>query len=125
MIESFLTSKFLAEVYNYLKGKTFEKKVKLKISQSDLENAINLHIKFVNNWASDVQFRDMENPKALDKIYIDLDFYVTPLRLQYFENKRENSLKLEEVFKKQNRHLVILGQPDAGKTTSMKHYAKD
>lgn len=121
MIEKILVSKFISEVYDYLKSKALDKKARLEVSKKDFENAIFHHTSFVKNWASDVQFRDMENPKPLEKVYIDLDFYITPLKVQYFEQNRDSSIKLDEIFKSQERHLIILGQPGAGKTTSMKH----
>lgn len=79
------------------------------------------HVAAIREWSSAISFSDLSGgTKRLDEIYVELDTYVTPTRLHFSDKERSQTLPLEEAIFRKAHHCVILGQPGAGKTTSMK-----
>jgi len=71
-------------------------------------------------WADTVAFRDLRSAKNLNKIYIDLDLYLTPAKLHLDFSEKSDKVSMETTLLNLETNAVILGQPGAGKTTSMK-----
>lgn len=120
MIKELIIKKGFDEAYSFLKKLVLDKEGVLKVSEKDLETSISYHLQFVLNWSKDVSFRELPEAKPLEYIYVDLDYYLTPKRLQYLPEE-DKKIRLRDIFSNLNRHIVILGQPGAGKTTSMKY----
>lgn len=108
------------------------KSVSLKLNTSELfDGSIELdyeitlarvkeHVENTSRWARTVKFSDLEKERSLGSVYIQLDTYLMPLRKHYSEVERSKKLRLEEAVLSKKGHCVILGQPGAGKTTSLK-----
>lgn len=120
MIFEYLTKKFLDELYNRIKKIILDNDYSLLRSRKDLENSIDHHLNSVRNWSEQISFKDLNKHKSVKEIYIDVDLYLTPLKLHVDRKERENILSLKEVLELHHGHTIILGQPGAGKTTSMK-----
>jgi len=94
--------------------------VKLLSTEKDMNESLSSHMEFIVNWSKKISFAELRKGKPTEESYIPLELSVMPLR------KRENTseilprVRLAELLKDDN-HLVILGQPGAGKTTSMKN----
>lgn len=87
----------------------------------DLANKrIQEHIKEVKRWANQIKFKDLPDNRSLTSIYVNLDTYLVPARIHVHAKERESKSPFEEVIVKSRNHCVILGQPGAGKTTSLK-----
>lgn len=71
-------------------------------------------------WAKEVKFSDMRSARNVSDIYVDVDAFVCPQRLHVSDEEKQDRLKLQELMSETSRHLVILGGPGAGKTTSLK-----
>lgn len=120
MIEEYIISKCLDRVLSRLNNIVGTDKSRYIITKSNIEEAIVFHSKQIENWSSEIGFKDLENPKSLLKTYINLDLFLTPRR-QIITEGVEKKTKVNTLIKKDNRNLIILGQPGAGKTTSVKH----
>lgn len=83
--------------------------------------AISYHIKQLKNWSTQVNFNDLRESKKTDQIYIELDIYLYPSRVRISPDEKLQAIPLHEIFSRSQNHYVIMGQPGAGKTTSMKH----
>jgi DNA replication protein DnaC len=116
--------KILVKGHNY-----FEKSENLKIEKGEIieipdgkgfENAINYHKKATEVWAKTISFKDLQKSKETTKVYVELDFYLTPRKLFVDEDLKEKLINIKDVFESASQNIVILGQPGAGKTTTMK-----
>lgn len=83
-------------------------------------NTLRTHVAELRSWAHTVSFRDMKEAKQTHQIYIELNTYVMPLRTHLAETERLSVKPIESAITESARHCVVLGQPGAGKTTSMK-----
>ena len=96
--------------------------VNLSSSQERLETAISEHQKEVKTWSEEISFKDLLRPKVTSEVFVPLDMYLLPRRQRFSELEELRSAPLSSVLKDNAvAHLVILGQPGAGKTTAVKH----
>lgn len=99
-------------VYRYNK-----KKVRLPL-ESDIEYAISSHLKECNNWARQITFFGMSTPIDVDCNTIPLHLQTTPRR---FRRINSSSCVRNESFLIEDREsFLLLGDPGAGKTTTIK-----
>ncbi|MDJ0922267.1 MAG: NACHT domain-containing protein [Henriciella sp.] len=76
----------------------------------------------IHVWADTVNFRDARREQQVSKIYVDLDAMVTPANTHMEDTEQEKTIPIQDILISQEKHLVILGGPGAGKTTSMKKF---
>lgn len=101
---------------NKLKNANFE----FGSTSKDLETSINKHIREVSNWSNEITFKDLKTAKKTQNVYIELDVFIYPRRIRINENEGIDIIRLKKIFEHTSSHVVLLGQPGAGKTTSMK-----
>lgn len=119
MIVSYFIDK--AKDYAFDKVMSFLKETfdNFKIDKKSIEESLNLHLKEVDNWSSQINFKDLGYlKKTVSETYIPLDLYLTPKRNIY--ESESKSIELDDIFK-MDGHIIIIGHPGAGKSTSMKH----
>jgi|GEM_PF-2285801 len=92
----------------------------VSISTSDAYRILRAHVEGIDQWSNTVGFSDLRGVKSLSDIFVQLDTYLTPVKLHLDSSEKVSRLSLEEAIFGFTRHCVILGQPGAGKTTSMK-----
>jgi len=125
-ILSFLTQSFSKKMFDEAFNRTKEKlksaikKQGISISKSDLEEVIAHHIKSISNQVSQIQIREMDKSKSINDIYIRLDLRLSAKKWDDFRSTVKTTFDLKELFSKDINHLIILGDPGAGKTTSLK-----
>ena len=90
-------------------------------SITEFENSIMQHLQFVQNWSAEILFSDLKKPKRTSNIFIDLDLFIYPLRLRPSSKESIDRIPLSGVFEASINHVALLGQPGAGKTTSIKY----
>ncbi|WP_035640791.1 NACHT domain-containing protein [Bradyrhizobium sp. ORS 375] len=75
----------------------------------------------VSTWSHQLEFIQPQDAKDLARLYIDLDLFVEPVAdLPEYRNKKR---KIRSILKESLDHIVILGRPGAGKTTTLKAIA--
>jgi hypothetical protein len=95
-------------------------------TDEQLRNAIAEHQREVRRWSEEISFKDLQKPKATSEVFVPLDIYLVPQRQHFSAEERLKSAPLSSILKSdQISHLVILGQPGAGKTTAIKHLCQE
>jgi predicted NACHT family NTPase len=111
---------------SFQKSVSIELNDKEKLSGSltlNIENAkqnIEKHISEISRWANIVSFSDLDKRKTLGTVYIQLDTYLLPAKRHFSFLERNKTIALEKAVLDGPDHCIILGQPGAGKTTSLK-----
>ena len=96
-----------------------EKKARLTVTREDVEASLGLHIQNVQSWCEEISFSGLKKAKLTNEVFIELDLFVIPQRARLDDEKVE-TLRFSELFEAESKHVIVLGQPGAGKTTSMK-----
>lgn len=81
---------------------------------------IQKHIEDIERWAYVIKFSDLEKKRTLGSVYIQLDTYLLPAKRHFSIIERSRTIALEKAVLSGKEHCIILGQPGAGKTTSLK-----
>jgi len=90
------------------------------ISKSQAVQLLSQHFLDTKHWASTVSFRELQGEKSLSNIFIELDATLTPRRMKLSRNEPYVRAQLRELVRSASGHLIISGDPGAGKTTSVK-----
>lgn len=120
MLEEILIEKVLDKALGYAKKIFRESGTKLRATKDEIEESIVHHIRSVNTWSAEVSFYGLKKAKDTTDIFIELDLFVYPRRMRIDSQERIKSIPLKNIFDDSN-HVILLGQPGAGKTTSMKY----
>ena len=100
--------------------------VRVPSTQDRLDSAIAAHQQEVRNWSEEISFKDLLKPKVTSEVFVPLDIYLLPRRQHISLSERMASAPLSTILKSERaKHLVILGQSGAGKTTAVKHLCQE
>jgi predicted NACHT family NTPase len=100
--------------------------VNVSSSQERLETAISEHQREARAWSEEISFKDLLRPKATTEVFVPLDIYLLPRRQHISPKEQFASAPLSSILKNEAvAHIVILGQPGAGKTTAVKHLCQE
>ncbi len=80
------------------------------------------HLSYAKIWCNSIDILGMTKPKKIEEIYVDLALSDDPRKYRLGE-PQSNLITIEDALQESNR-LVILGDPGAGKTTTVKKVAK-
>jgi hypothetical protein len=119
MIETWIFKKIADELYNFSKAFIKDKSWSFNFNQDDIDKAYSEHLTEVSNWANEVSFLDLNSPHKTSEIFVELDLYTMPLS-RSLESENVPKRQVSEVIMNSSKSIVLLGQPGAGKTTSMK-----
>jgi Cdc6-like AAA superfamily ATPase len=126
MLEQYLVKKTLD--YSFEKAKDLVKRVlnrpdaKLVTTREEIEESLDMHLRAIENWSGEISFNDLKKAKRTSDIFIELDLYVYPRRV-WMRQEAAETMPLKEIFETDS-HVVLLGQPGAGKTTSLKYLCR-
>lgn len=118
LIKGYIAKKGLDEAISMLKRVLKKNKIQIVVKKADLENALDVHLRYVENLTRQISFKEMLKSKLLKGLYINLDIQLSPKRLLP-QGPVRSSYKIEALIPLEN-HLVVLGDPGAGKTTTIK-----
>ncbi len=92
----------------------------LILNVEEISHNIEEHISNIARWAQIIKFSDLDKKKSLGSVYIQLDTYLVPAKKHFSVIEKDRKITLEKAVLNGKDHCVILGQPGAGKTTSLK-----
>src|SRR5258708_34625528 len=105
--------------YTWIKDNLKAKGQKLLKSEKFVREAILDHMNFVSTWSDEINFKDLNKAKSIQKIYVELNYSLN-LRRDNIQKVESERIELNEILGRSTKHIVVLGQPGAGKTTTMK-----
>jgi hypothetical protein len=96
--------------------------VDVSSSHERIATAIGEHQREVRNWSEEISFKDLQKPKTTSEVFVPLDIYLLPRKQRVSSEEHLQSAPLADILRNDAvAHMVILGQPGAGKTTCVKH----
>ncbi len=108
-------------------AKAIEKKIDLsdlgtiKLDNRESKSAIEHHINMISHWAAEISFRDLRGSKKFVDSFVDLDLTLGPISTRN-RGHASGHTRVTDLLQ-HNENVVILGDPGAGKTTSLKRLA--
>lgn len=83
------------------------------------------HLKDLRKWSSTISFADLRAKRRLTDVYLELDTYVTPVRQHLDPIEKTQAVPILAALQNSDTHVVVLGQPGAGKTTTVQKICAD
>ena len=121
-VESSLATEFCKQALHSLQQLVARWKVTVSSSEDAINAAITAHQLEVRRWSEEISFKDLLRPKQTEEVFVPLDIYLLPRRQRFSNYEQIPCAPLSTVLEGESiGHLVILGQPGAGKTTAVKH----
>ncbi len=99
-----------------------EKLLSIVENKMSITESIKSHIHYCKSWAEEINFRDLPHSQKMANVYIQLDTYLYPKSIRISDKENIRKEKLIKIIAKEENHLMIMGQPGSGKTTSMKYF---
>lgn len=119
-IENYIAKKVLDELYQEIKTLFFDdKNYKIISHVNDTILALDSHYKYLLNWSRILSFRDMKENKEINDLYVGLQIKLTPRKWSAKLADKIETFTIKEIVNTTN-NLVLLGNPGAGKTTTLK-----
>ncbi|MEO9802353.1 MAG: NACHT domain-containing protein [Reichenbachiella sp.] len=120
MLTELLIKEGVKAIFTLANSRTKNLNLTLNCTKSNIENSLNQHLRMVKNWSGEITFKDIKSAKNTQSIYIQLNIFLYPKRIRISTDEEIAIVPITKIFDNEKNHIVILGQPGAGKTTSMK-----
>ncbi|MTK53824.1 NACHT domain-containing protein [Paludibacter sp.] len=92
----------------------------LEIEESFVLRRIADNLKKTNNWAKEIYFNTALTSKRLNKVFVEIDLFLSPLKFRFDESEKTERVKGTTIIKRYDKHKIIYGGAGAGKTTFIK-----
>lgn len=120
-IESLIVSKTITSAYKIVENLFLQSAADLTSNEEDFSKAVEQHVLSIINWAEEIKFSDAASAKLTKQVYVPLDIYLYPRRIRMEEQEAIDVKSIDDILIENTDHLILTGQPGAGKTTSMKY----
>jgi len=128
MINEIILGQLVSEAFNGVKRLLKTKGVELVVSKDALEDTIRDHINYIQNKISFITFRELRGNRLLSDLYIEIDIELQRRRYRDYSRKYEKFIIEQLVNRKikldDKPHIVLLGGPGAGKTTTVQNVCR-
>jgi len=122
-ITSVLIKSLASGAFKVLQKMAKSNNISVKVKEENIEDALDQHLTKVNNFSSEISFRELNAPKSLLSVYVPLDLSLNSVfgKAQSHESESKiASIVIENVFKETSNNVVLIGAPGSGKTTTIK-----
>jgi hypothetical protein len=108
---------------DHLKIRYINRESPLRVDERGVQEAVRHHLTGVERWADELAYSDLEKPRRLLPSFVELDLNVEPVRLRG-RRAPDRTYRISSLVPPKT-NCVLLGDPGAGKTTSLKKIAAD
>jgi predicted NACHT family NTPase len=119
-VSKIIISQVIKEGITSVKSLLKSKNIQLVSTYENLQNALLEHNNFIINATKNISFKDLRENRSINDVYIDLKIQLQAKRVS-FQHENSQKLTIENILQNERNHLIILGGPGAGKTTTIKH----
>lgn len=92
----------------------------LNMEHNEAQASVASHLSLISDWSSSISFKDLRKEREFTSSYVDLDTYLMPRNSHVDKRESSQTRQLISTITDETKHVVVLGTPGAGKTTSMK-----
>ncbi|RZK02866.1 MAG: NACHT domain-containing protein [Flavobacterium sp.] len=100
---------------------TFLKTYDLSVSEDIVMQHVVANLNAASIWSKEINFNLSKRSRDLEKIFVDIDLFLSPLRHRYSADEELETIKSSRIKKYLNKNILIYGGPGAGKTTLIKN----
>ncbi|MGN7887484.1 hypothetical protein [Dyadobacter sp. 22481] len=98
----------------------FIRNIKFHVSTEAVLRKILYNIKKSDRWSNEINFQMLHESKNLTDLFIELDISLSQKKNKIDRNSPTETISSSELTYNLDRHVLLIGDPGAGKTTLMK-----
>lgn len=106
--------------YNHTDYEYFVNLLNLEISETEVLKSISYNLRTSSNWSNEVTFSHAITSKSLQKIFVDIDLYLSPLKYRFDLEEQTQKISSKNFARNWEKNKIIYGGAGAGKTTLLK-----
>jgi len=121
----YATRKALDATFEAL-NKSILKKYKLQIGSNGSKLTVEALYRLLTEvayWSDKMEYSHGGSNVELSRLYIDLETHLEPISAS--EERRNKKISVKSLFENLDSHLILLGRPGSGKTTTIKSICQD
>lgn len=120
-----LSDEFFGDIFQKAKSKvisSIKRKTinKYEIVDDNIQESVRLHLTSVAKIADYFHLKGMNRPKSVSDVYINLNIRLSAKKWDYKKRATRKFYDIVNLLSSEKNHLIILGDPGAGKSTTIK-----